>query len=103
MRRADRLLKIIQILRRRKQATSARFIADEFEFVPRTICRDIVALQASHVPIEGEPGIGYVLRRGYDLPPLIFDKQEIEVLVLGAQNGALFDAFIQKWLPETAL
>jgi predicted DNA-binding transcriptional regulator YafY len=88
VRRADRLLKIVQILRRRKRPTSARVIAEELEVVPRTIYRDIVDLQASHVPIEGEPGIGYVLRKGYDLPPLMFDEQELEVMVLGARMVA---------------
>jgi predicted DNA-binding transcriptional regulator YafY len=88
VRRADRLLKIVQILRRRRKPTSARLIAEELEVAPRTIYRDIVDLQASHVPIEGEPGVGYVLRKGYDLPPLMFDAQELEVLVLGARMVA---------------
>jgi predicted DNA-binding transcriptional regulator YafY len=88
VRRADRLLKIIQILRRRKRPTSAKFIAAELEVVARTVYRDIVDLQASHVPIQGEPGIGYVLNKGYDLPPLMFDAQELEVLVLGARMVA---------------
>jgi predicted DNA-binding transcriptional regulator YafY len=88
VRRADRLLKIIQILRRHKKPTSARQIAEELEVATRTIYRDIVHLQACHVPIEGEPGIGYVMRKGYDLPPLMFDPQELEVLVLGARMVA---------------
>jgi predicted DNA-binding transcriptional regulator YafY len=88
LRKADRLLKVIQILRRRKKPTPARLIAEELEVAPRTIYRDIVDLQASHVPIEGEPGIGYVLRKGYDLPPLMFDAQELEVMVLGARMVA---------------
>jgi predicted DNA-binding transcriptional regulator YafY len=88
VRRADRLLKIIQILRRRGKPVSARLVAEELEVAPRTIYRDIVELQASHVPIEGEPGVGYVLHKGYDLPPLMFDAQELEVLVLGAKMVA---------------
>jgi predicted DNA-binding transcriptional regulator YafY len=88
VRRADRLLRIVQILRRRKQPVSARIIAEELDVVPRTIYRDIVDLQASHVPIEGEAGIGYVLRKGYDLPPLMFDEQELEVMVLGVRMAA---------------
>jgi predicted DNA-binding transcriptional regulator YafY len=88
VRRADRLLQIVQILRRRKVPTSARVIAEELEVVPRTIYRDIVDLQASRVPIEGEPGVGYVLRKGYDLPPLMFNEQELEVMVLGARMVA---------------
>jgi predicted DNA-binding transcriptional regulator YafY len=88
LRRADRMLQIVQILRRRKKPTSARLIAEELEVVPRTVYRDIADLQAQHVPIQGEPGIGYVLLKGYDLPPLMFNEQELEVLVLGAQMVA---------------
>jgi predicted DNA-binding transcriptional regulator YafY len=83
MRRADRLLQIIQILRRSNGPTTAQTLADELEVVPRTIYRDIAALQASRVPIDGEAGIGYLLRPGYDLPPLMFDTAEIEAVVLG--------------------
>lgn len=88
MRRADRLLQIVQILRRRREPTTAKSIADELEVVPRTVYRDIADLQASRVPIEGEPGHGYRLRRGYDLPPLMFDAQELEAIVLGSQMVA---------------
>ncbi len=91
MRRADRLLRIIQILRRSNRPTTAQALADELEVVPRTIYRDIATLQASRVPIDGETGIGYLLRSGYDLPPLMFDTDEIEAIVLGltmvAQRG----------------
>ncbi len=83
MRRADRLLQIVQILRRRGMPTTAKALADELEVVPRTIYRDIVVLQASRVPIEGEAGIGYVLRPGYDLPPMMFNTEEVEAVVLG--------------------
>ncbi len=88
MRRADRLMQIVQILRRRRTPTSAKLIAEELGVVPRTIYRDIVDLQAAHVPIVGERGTGYVLRKGYDLPPLMFDVQELEVIMLGAQMVA---------------
>lgn len=83
MRRADRLLQIVQILRRSNTPMTAAMLASELEVVPRTIYRDIVALQASRVPIEGEVGIGYVLRGGYDLPPLMFNPGEIDAIVLG--------------------
>jgi predicted DNA-binding transcriptional regulator YafY len=83
LRRADRLLQIIQILRRSNRPTTAQALADELEVVPRTIYRDIATLQASRVPIDGEAGIGYLLRPGYDLPPLMFDTDEIEAVVLG--------------------
>lgn len=84
MRRADRLFEIIQLLRRRKLAR-ARDLADTLEVSERTIYRDIRDLMASGVPIEGEAGVGYILREGYDLPPLMFDEQEIEALVLGVR------------------
>ncbi|UUL83794.1 helix-turn-helix transcriptional regulator [Sphingomonas qomolangmaensis] len=83
MRRADRLLQIIQILRRSTAPVTAAMLASELEVVPRTIYRDIVTLQASRVPIEGEVGLGYVLRGGYDLPPLMFHSAEIDAIVLG--------------------
>lgn len=85
MRRADRLLLIIQVLRRRKAPTTARMLADELEVAPRTIYRDIATLQSVRVPIEGEAGVGYILRGGYDLPPLMFSADEIEAVVLGMQ------------------
>lgn len=84
MRRADRLFDIIQILRRRK-LVRARDLAERLEVSERTIYRDIGDLVASGVPIEGEAGVGYVLRKGFDLPPLMFNEQEIEALVLGAR------------------
>ncbi len=84
MRRADRLFQIIQLLRRHKVAT-ARTLAEELEVSERTVYRDISDLVSSGVPIEGEAGVGYVLRRGFDLPPLMFTEQEIEALVLGVR------------------
>lgn len=85
MKRADRLLQIIQILRRRERPTTAAMLAEELEVVPRTIYRDIATLQAGRVPIDGEAGIGYCLRPGYDLPPLMFSVEEIEAVSLGAR------------------
>lgn len=84
MHRADRMLEIIQYLRRHKLVRAAD-LADAFEVTERTIYRDIRNLIASGVPIEGEAGVGYVLRSGYDLPPLMFSEAEIEALVLGAR------------------
>ncbi len=89
MRRADRLFEIIQILRRRN-LTRARDLADKLEVSERTIYRDVQDLMASGVPIDGEAGVGYVLRKGFDLPPLMFDEQEIEALMLGAR-------IVQSW------
>lgn len=83
MRRADRLFQIVQLLRRRRVVT-ARDLATELEVSQRTIYRDIRDLGRSGVPIEGEAGVGYLLR-DYDLPPLMFSREEIEALVLGAR------------------
>ena len=84
MRRADRLFQIIQILRRRAAVTRASDLAEELEVSVRTVYRDVADLIGSGVPIEGEAGVGYLLRDGYDLPPLMFTVDEIEALALGA-------------------
>jgi predicted DNA-binding transcriptional regulator YafY len=83
MRRSDRLFEIIQILRSARQPVTAEAIARQLEVSTRTIYRDISALQVMNTPIEGESGIGYIMRRGYDLPPLNFDLEEIEALRVG--------------------
>jgi len=85
MRRADRLFKIIQALRRARKPITAQKLADEFETSLRTIYRDIDELMAQYVPIRGAAGIGYVLEQGYDMPPLMLTPDEIEAAVLGAQ------------------
>ncbi len=85
MRRADRLFQIVQIFRRNSGPVTAKTIAEELEVTERTIYRDIVALQANRVPISGEAGVGYVLRSGFDLPPLMFSEDELEALLLGAR------------------
>jgi predicted DNA-binding transcriptional regulator YafY len=84
VRRADRLFEIIQLLRR-KPTVKARELGEALEVSDRTIYRDIQDLIASGVPIEGEAGVGYVLKAGFDLPPLMFKEPEIEALVLGAR------------------
>jgi len=84
MRRADRLFQLIQILRRRNVATAA-WLAEQLEVSERTVYRDVRDLTLSGVPIEGEAGVGYILRRGFDLPPLMFSEAEIEAMVLGAR------------------
>src|SRR4029077_16854394 len=85
MRRADRLFDIIQILRTASHPITAAALAEKLEVTVRTIYRDIAALQGSRVPIEGAPGIGYVLRRGFDLPPLMFTTEEIDAIAVGAR------------------
>lgn len=84
MRRADRLFQIIQLLRRRHVVT-ASYLARELEVSERTVYRDIRDLAGSGVPIDGEAGVGYMLRRGFDLPPLMFTEDELEAMVLGAR------------------
>ncbi len=84
MRRADRLFRLVQLLRARRFATGEQ-IAQELGVSKRTVYRDVADLQASGVPIRGEAGVGYRLERGYDLPPLIFNGEELEGLVLGAR------------------
>ena len=85
MRPADRLFRIIQILRRRRRPTTAQEIAAELETSLRTVYRDIAQLMAERVPIRGEAGMGYVLEGGFDMPPLMLTPDEIEAAMLGAQ------------------
>ena len=85
MRKADRLFEIIQILRRARRPVTADAIAAELETSKRSVYRDIAALMAQRVPIRGEAGIGYVLEKGFDLPPLMLTSDELESIVLGAQ------------------
>src|SRR3982074_333106 len=88
MRRADRLFDIVQTLRAAGAPLTAATLADKLEVTVRTIYRDIAALQASRVPIEGAPGLGYVLRRGFDLPPPMFTADEIDAIAVGATCAA---------------
>lgn len=85
MRRADRLFQIIQVLRRSSRPLTAAAIAAELETSKRTIYRDIATLMGQRVPIRGEAGTGYVLDRGFDMPPLMLTSDEIEAAVLGAK------------------
>jgi predicted DNA-binding transcriptional regulator YafY len=85
LRRADRLFQIIQVLRGASRPVTAGQLAAELEVAPRTVYRDIADLIGRRVPIRGEAGVGYVLDRGYDMPPLMLTPNEIEAAVLGAQ------------------
>jgi predicted DNA-binding transcriptional regulator YafY len=85
MRRADRLFEIIQVLRRSPGPLTAAQIAEQIETSKRTVYRDIASLIGQRVPIRGEAGIGFVLDRGFDLPPLMLTPDEIEAIVLGAE------------------
>ena len=92
MRRADRLFQIVQHLRLRRTRTTARELARKLEVSERTIYRDVQDLGRSGVPIEGEAGVGYILR-GFDVPPLMFTREEIEALVVGAR-------MVEAWTTE---
>ena len=84
MRRADRLFRIVQMLRSGRLKT-AHALAERLQVSERTIYRDVRDLQLNGQPIEGEAGVGYTLRREFDLPPLMFTPEELTALVLGAR------------------
>jgi len=81
--RSNRLFEVIQILRSASKPMTADRLAERLEVTKRTIYRDIAALQSMRIPIEGEAGIGYMMRRGFDLPPLMFNADEVEAIVVG--------------------
>lgn len=85
MPRADRLMALVQALRRRRRPVSGAVLAEETGVSLRTIYRDIEALKAQGAAIDGEAGLGFVLRPGFLLPPLMFSEAEIEALVLGSR------------------
>ena len=90
MRKAERLFQLLTLLRSRRRVITARSLAECLEVSERTIYRDIQALSLSGVPIEGEAGVGYRLKPGFSLPPIMFDQQELEALLLGAR-------MVQRW------
>ncbi|MEW5772926.1 MAG: YafY family protein [Thermodesulfobacteriota bacterium] len=85
MSRAERLLALMQLLRLRRSPVAGAELAAELGVSLRTLYRDIAALQAQGARIEGEAGVGYVLRPGYFLPPLMFTEEEVQALALGAR------------------
>ena len=89
MRRADRLFTIVQLLRGGRHVT-ARTLADKLEVSERTIYRDVDELTLCGVPIEGEAGRGYRLPKTFEIPPLMFERHELEALVVGAR-------FVEAW------
>lgn len=102
MRRADRLFLIIQYLRGGRLTTAAQ-LAVRLEVSERTIYRDIVDLQKNNVPIDGEAGLGYIMREGHDLPPLMFSRDEIVALVTGARMVKAWGGFEMARAAEEAL
>jgi len=93
MKKTERHFKIINYLQGRRRAVVAQTIAEECEVSVRTVYRDIKEMMVSGVPISGEAGVGYLLDQGYHLPPLSFDVEEIETLVLGM-------AMVSNWTDE---
>ncbi|KTD01391.1 helix-turn-helix transcriptional regulator [Fluoribacter gormanii] len=85
MSRTERLLDLIQILRRHRFPVSGLLLAQELGISLRTLYRDISMLKGQGAPIEGEAGMGYMLRPGFNLPPLMFTTDEIEAIVLGSR------------------
>jgi predicted DNA-binding transcriptional regulator YafY len=83
--RSERLLALLQALRRRRRPVTGRTLADELGVSLRTLYRDIASLQGQGAEIEGEAGLGYILKPGFWLPPLMLSGEEIEALVLGAR------------------
>src|SRR5690606_27088595 len=86
----ERLLSLLQALRRHRRPVSGALLAAELGISIRTLYRDIRSLQAQGADIEGEPGIGYVLRPGFMLPPLMFSQAELEALMIGFRWVAKF-------------
>lgn len=89
MRPAERLFRIIKILRTANGALTAQQIADQLEVSKKSIYRDMAHLIGSGAPIDSEPGIGFMLRGEFDLPPLSFTFEQLEALALGAKTLSL--------------
>lgn len=102
MRRADRLFQIVQYLRGGRLVTAA-MLAERLEVSERTIYRDIADLQSTGVPIDGEAGVGYIMREGFDLPPLMFSRDEIVALVTGARMARAWSGATVARAAEEAL
>ncbi len=85
MARTDRLLDLLQILRRHRHPVSGDVLSEELGISIRTLYRDIATLRGQGADILGEPGMGYVLKPGFLLPPLMFSQDELEALVLGVR------------------
>lgn len=85
MRKSERLFKLVTLLQGRRTAITAQTLAEELGVAMRTVYRDIQALVLSGVPIDGEAGIGYRLRKGFDLPPLMFQAEEVTALLVGSR------------------
>ena len=97
MSRAARLLRLVQALRSRRQPITAPALAQQLEVSPRTVYRDIETLRQQGATISGEAGVGYLLKPGFLLPPLMFGDDELEAIVLGLRLTSLHgDAALQR-------
>ena len=85
MQRAERLFQLLTLLRNRRTVTTAKQLSEHLQVSERTVYRDVQSLSLSGVPVEGEAGVGYRLSHRYQLPPLMFDRHEVEALLLGAR------------------
>lgn len=113
--RTSRLLNLLQILRRSRFPVSGQDLAQELGISIRTLYRDIATLQAEGADIEGEPGVGYVLNKGFFLPPLMFSEEEMFAFMLGMKWVSRFGdkpiseaskqmiAKVERVVPETVL
>ena len=97
MRKSERFFKLVTLLQGRRTAITAQVLAEILGVAMRTVYRDIQALVLSGVPIDGEAGVGYRLRAGFDLPPLMFKPEELTALLVGSR-------MVQAWTdPDLAL
>src|ERR1017187_9149843 len=85
MRKCERLFKLVTLLQGRRTVITAQTLAEELGVAMRTVYRDVQALVLSGVPIDGEAGVGYRLRAGFDLPPLMFQAEEVTALLVGSR------------------
>ncbi len=90
MNKAERLLQLVTLFRSRRTAITAEAIAEFMGVSTRTVYRDIQALSLSGIPIEGEPGVGYLIRPGNHLPPLMFSPDELQALIVGSRMVQAF-------------
>lgn len=85
MDKTERLFAVMDALRRHRRPVTAAFLAQEQGVSVRTLYRDVQTLIGLGAPIDGEAGVGYMLKPGFFLPPLMFTPEELEALVLGAR------------------
>ncbi len=99
MRKSERLFQLVTLLQGRRTAITAQALAEKLEVTVRTVYRDMQALMMAGVPIEGEAGVGYWLHKGFTLPPLMFQSDEITALLVGSR---MVQAWTDPQLAEAA-